>query len=101
MHGVSNIWRVLGLLTDEPPRNTEPPQVLARFEWLRSDHEGIFDCRVRVNDRVRAGQVLGQMTDLLGNPSGDVTSPTEGVVLFVVTSPAIKKSGLLLGVGVP
>jgi hypothetical protein len=101
VHGVSNIWRTLGLLSDELPRRLEPPQVLDRFEWLRSEHEGIFDCRVRVNDRVRSGQVLGQMIDLLGNPLGDVASPADGVVLFTVTSPAIKKSGLLLGVGVP
>jgi len=100
VHGVSNIWRALGVLGDEPARNVEPPQVLSRFEWLRSDHEGIFECRVRVNDRVRAGQVLGVMVDLLGNQLAEVTSPAEGVVLFVVTSPAIKKSGLLLGVGV-
>jgi hypothetical protein len=75
--------------------------LLDRFEWLRSDHEGIFECAVRVNDQVRRGQRLGQMIDLLGNPLGDVVSPAEGVVLFTVTSPAIKKSGLLLGVGVP
>ena len=30
--------------------HSQPPHVLDRFEWLRSDHEGIFDCRVRVSD---------------------------------------------------
>jgi hypothetical protein len=99
--GVCNIWRALGLLTDQAPQHREPPRLLDRFEWLRSDHEGIFECAVRVNDQVRRGQRLGQMIDLLGNPLGDVVSPAEGVVLFTVTSPAIKKSGLLLGVGVP
>ena len=99
--GVRNIWRTLGLLTDQPPQRPEPPRVLDRFEWLRSEHEGIFECSVRVNDEVRRSQRLGQMIDLLGNPLGDVLSPAEGVVLFTVTSPAIKKSGLLLGVGVP
>jgi predicted deacylase len=99
--GVLNIWRALGLLRDAPPRTPEPPRVLSRFEWLRSAHEGIFDCRVRVNDRVQAGQTLGQMIDLLGAPLEDVSSPVDGVVLFTVTSPAIKAGGLLLGVGVP
>jgi predicted deacylase len=99
--GVRNIWRTLGLLRDQPAQRHDPPQVLDRFEWLRSEHEGIFDCRVRVNDSVQRGQSLGQMIDLLGNKLGDVTSPADGVILFTVTSPAIKKSGLLLGVGVP
>jgi predicted deacylase len=99
--GVQNIWRTLGLLTDAPPKEVDPPRVLDRFEWLRSDHEGIFDCRVRVNDAVHSGQSLGQMVDLLGNTLAEVTSPADGVVLFTVTSPAIKHGGLLLGVGVP
>jgi len=56
---------------------------------------------VRVSEQVRAGQSLGRMIDLLGNPLAEVTSPADGVVLFTVTSPAIKAGGLLLGVGVP
>jgi predicted deacylase len=99
--GVLNIWRTLGLLTDQPPKSHEPPRLLSRFEWLRSPHEGIFLCGVRVSDRVSKGQVLGEMVDLLGNSLAEVTSPDDGVVLFVVTSPAIKRDGLLLGVGVP
>ncbi|MBV9171593.1 MAG: succinylglutamate desuccinylase/aspartoacylase family protein, partial [Chloroflexi bacterium] len=99
--GVLNIWRTLGLLTDSPPRGVEPPRVLKAFEWLRSAHEGIFLNRVAVKDAVRAGQQLGQMVDLLGNPLEEIQSPVDGVVLFTVTSPAIKKDGLLLGIGVP
>jgi len=99
--GVLNIWRTLGLLTDQAAKTFEPPHVLSRFEWLRSEHEGIFLCDVRVSDRVTAGQRLGQMVDLLGNPLQEITSPDSGVVLFTVTSPAMKQGGLLLGVGVP
>ncbi|MCA1648467.1 MAG: succinylglutamate desuccinylase/aspartoacylase family protein, partial [Chloroflexi bacterium] len=77
------------------------PRLLDRFEWLRSAHQGIFQCAVRVSEQVRAGQLLGQMVDLLGNPLARVTSPADGVVLITVTSPAIKTGGLLLGVGVP
>jgi predicted deacylase len=99
--GVRNIWRTLGILTDAPPARVTPPQVLSRFEWLRSDHTGIFDCSTRVSDQVKAGQTLGQMVDLLGNPLAQITSPADGVVLFTVSSPAIKQGGILLGVGVP
>ena len=84
-----------------PQRIFEPPRTLSRFEWLRSPHEGIFLCDVCVSDKVGKGQVLGRMVDLLGNPLVEITSPDDGVVLFVVTSPAIKRDGLLLGVGVP
>jgi predicted deacylase len=51
--GVLNIWRTLGLFTDAPPRKVDPPRLLARNDWLRSDHEGIFLCRVRPSQMVK------------------------------------------------
>jgi len=99
--GVLNIWRTLGLLTDSPPQPSRTPTVIARNEWLRSPHEGIFLCRVKPGDNVSAGDSLGELVDLLGNHLMTVTAPAAGVILFTVTSPAIKKDGLLLAVGVP
>jgi predicted deacylase len=98
--GVENVLRTLGLLRGAP-RAVPPARELARFDWLRSPWEGIFHCRVKVGDRVAAGQPLGELVDLLGNPLGAITAPAGGVVLFLVTSPAIKEGGLLLGIGVP
>jgi len=62
--------------------------LLTRFDWLRSEHEGIFHCAIKVGDRVTTGQELGEMVDLLGNRLSTVTAPAAGVVLFLVTSPA-------------
>ncbi len=101
VNGALNIWRTLGILSDEPPAPTTPPRLLTRNEWLRSDYEGIFFCRVQPGDSVAQGQVLGEMVDLLGDHLSDITSPADGVILFTVTSPAIKHGGLLLAVGVP
>ncbi len=100
VNGVVNILKTLKILSGAP-KKVAKPRVLRRFEWLRSPHEGIFHCRVKVNARVRTGQVLGEMVDLLGTPLGEIRSNASGVVLFLVTSPAIKKDGLLLGIGVP
>jgi predicted deacylase len=38
---------------------------------------------------------------MLGNTLAEVRAPADGVVLFTVSSPAIKQGGLLLGIGVP
>jgi predicted deacylase len=99
--GVLNIWRTLGLLTDAAPDQSPPKRMIARNEWMRSAHEGIFLCRVQPGDTVAQGQTLGEMVDLLGNNLADINAPAAGVILFTVTSPAIKKDGLLLAVGVP
>ena len=99
--GALNVWRALGILTDAPPRAVRKPTLLSRNEWLRSDHEGVFLCAVGPGDRVSAGQKLGEMITLHGEHLSDVTSPVDGVILFTVTSPAIKQNGLLLAVAVP
>ncbi|MCA1647894.1 MAG: succinylglutamate desuccinylase/aspartoacylase family protein [Chloroflexi bacterium] len=100
VNGALNIWRTLGILSDEPPAPTTPPRLLVRNEWLRSADEGIFLCRVQPGERVAQGQVLGEMVDLLGEHLADITSPADGIILFTLTSPAIKRDGLLLAVGV-
>jgi hypothetical protein len=98
VRGVTNVLRTVGALAGEAER-VAPPTVVESFDWVRSSHEGIFHPRVTVGDRVRAGQVLGELVDLLGEPLAAVAAPIGGVVLFIVTSPAIKKDGLLLAIG--
>src|SRR2546425_1261133 len=88
--GVQNILRAVGNLDGEPV-SVPRPRVVNRFEWIRSPFEGFFRCAVRVGERVRRDQAIGEMVDLLGEPLGRIPSPVDGIVLFLVTSPAIKK----------
>jgi len=96
--GVTNILRTIGAISGRADR-VEPPTVVKSFEWLRSAAEGIFHCHVRVDQMVKARELVGELTDLVGDPIAALTAPVSGVVLFTVTSPAIKKGGLLLAIG--
>jgi hypothetical protein len=98
VRGVTNILRTIGALEGEPER-VAPPRVVRSFEWLRSPAEGLFRCRARVEQEVAQGDVVGELVDLVGGPLATLRAPVSGVVLFVVTSPAIKKDGLLLAIG--
>ncbi len=98
VRGVTNVLRAIGVLEGEPER-VAPPTVVKSFDWVRSPVEGIFHCGVRVEQDVHSGDVVGEMVDLVGEPLARITAPVSGVVLFLVTSPAIKKDGLLLAIG--
>lgn len=98
VRGVTNILRTIGALVGAP-EPVPPPRVVNSFEWLRSPVEGIFHPAVGVDRMVKAGDVVGEMVDLVGEPLAQVSAPASGVVLFIVTSPAIKKDGLLLAIG--
>ena len=96
--GVTNILRAIGVLAGHAER-VAAPTVVRSFEWLRAPVEGMFHCGVAVGQMVQARDVIGEITDLVGEPIAAVTAPVGGVVLFVVTSPAMKKDGLLLAIG--
>ena len=96
--GVTNILRTIGAISGRPER-VAPPTVVKSFDWLRSPVEGIFHCHVKVDQVVKERELVGEMTDLVGEPIAALTAPVSGVVLFAVTSPAIKKGGLLVGIG--
>ena len=96
--GVTNILRTIGAISGRP-QSVEPPTVVKSFEWLRAPVEGIFHSHVRVDQLVTQRELLGEMTDLVGEPIAAMTAPLGGVVLFIVTSPAIKKDGLVLAIG--
>ena len=98
VRGATNVLRAIGAL-DGDVEAVDPPRVLRSFDWVRSPVEGIFHPRVRVEQAVREGETVGEMVDLVGEPLAEIASPTSGIVLFTVTSPAIKKDGLLLAVG--
>jgi hypothetical protein len=98
VRGVTNVLRAIGAL-DGVPEPVAPPTVVKSFDWLRTPVEGIFHCAVAVEQTVRAGDVVGEMVDLVGEPLATIAAPVSGVVLFVVTSPAIKQDGLLLAIG--
>ena len=98
VNGVTNILRTIGAISGRPER-VAPPTVVKSFDWLRSPVEGIFHCHVKVDQVVKARELVGEMTDLVGEPIAALTAPVSGVVLFAVTSPAIKKGGLLVGIG--
>ncbi|MEA2660740.1 MAG: uncharacterized protein QOH08_312 [Chloroflexota bacterium] len=96
--GVTNILRTVGALGGVPDL-VKPPTVVHSFDWLRSPVEGIFHARVAVGHMVKKGEVVGELVDLVGEPLVTMHAQVSGVLLFIVTSPAIKKDGLLLAIG--
>ncbi len=97
-NGVNRLMRHIGML-DGPAPEPVPTQVLDKFIWLRSEHDGYYYLDVSVGDVVAKGQRLGKITDYQGNVLQAVDSPADGRILFLVSSLAINKGDPLLAVG--
>jgi predicted deacylase len=95
--GTRNALKLLRMVPGdpEPPRST----VITRFEWVYGEPAGFWVAARTTGERVRDGDVLGEIRDLYGDPCQTIEAPADGVILFLTTSAAVKENGLLLGLG--
>jgi predicted deacylase len=97
--GVRNVLRQLGMLPGNPAPPARPLHRVGRFDWLRSQDAGWWVPAVTVGEEVAEGIVLGRVRNLWGDVQEEIRAETDGVVLFLTTSPAVTADGLLLGLG--
>jgi predicted deacylase len=97
-NGLQRLLRHLKMIPGPAPEPT-PFTLLEHFHWLRSEHEGFWYPQVEVGETVRDGQVLGHVKDWEGNVLQTAPSPSDGTVLFVVSSLAIHENDPLFAVG--
>jgi hypothetical protein len=83
-----------------PAEPSAGPAYLGRFLWPRCRQAGWWAPAVKAGDTVAHGQLVGTVSSLDGATVQEtVTSPADGVVIFVTSSPAVADDGLLLGLG--
>lgn len=99
--GLRRVMSVAGLVDGDAEPPGGPPREMREFAWLRTDVSATYHPNVAVGDQVEEGQVIGELRDLFGETIRELPSPGSGVVLFLVTSLAVREGDPLLGVGVP
>lgn len=58
-----------------------PQPVFYQSIWVRSPQGGIMLSQVKLNDKVKKGQLLGRVVDPITNTSSDMISPINGSIL--------------------
>ena len=76
-----------------------PTLMIRSSKWLRAKRSGLFWSEVRPGDHVSTGQIVGRLTDLLGDYSVKVKSPADGVVLGLNLLPTVHQGDALLNLG--
>ena len=100
LRGLRRVLQRLEML-DGRPEPRPDPVLIREFTWIRAGRGGFFRKALAAGDRISAGGPIGTMVDLWGETIDEISSPVDGVALFVTTSPAVADDGLLIGIGVP
>jgi predicted deacylase len=80
VEGVSNVMSDLGMIQGKPRRH--PSQVYRKTSWLRAgDAIGVFLTPRKPGDQVRAGDVLGSVTDPVSEESATIVAPRDGRII--------------------
>ncbi|MBM4196774.1 MAG: succinylglutamate desuccinylase/aspartoacylase family protein [Gammaproteobacteria bacterium] len=78
--GLTRLLRSLGM-TSKATLLKQPEPVYYRSRWVRADHGGVLFSVVRLGQSVRAGDILGNVTDPITNEQNLIYSPVEGRVI--------------------
>lgn len=98
VRGAFRVMRHLDMLPG-PRELVEHPYWIEESEVLTSPDTGTWHPAVQPDQQVAKGTLMGRLTNYFGETIADVRSPMDGVVLYVVVSPAMGKGEPLGMVG--
>jgi predicted deacylase len=80
--GVLSVMRALGMLpASRAERSAREPFVARSSHWVRAPESGILRTRAALGARVKEGDLLGVISDPLGDEETPVPAPYSGVVI--------------------
>jgi predicted deacylase len=87
--GCLNALKVVGLVRGEP-RGSVRHRYLGHQQYtVTAEQSGLWYPQIRAGDRVRQGQLLGELRDYFGELIEQYHAPFDGIVAYYWTSPAI------------
>ena len=98
VRGVLSVLRHLGMI-DGRPEPAADPVWIDKYEVVYSKWSGLFAPLAGMGSYVRAGQIVGTVTDYSGAKKEDVRAPFTGILLYVIGTPPCNEGEPLFEVG--
>ncbi len=100
LRGLQNVLSKMGMIDPVGPA-LPAPEAMDQMVWMRTDISATYHPTVSVGDLVVRGQMVGELRDIFGERLVSLEATASGVVVFLVTSLAVKVGDPLMGIGVP
>ena len=90
-HGVKGIHTLLNQMgmTKHFRLLGDPEPVYFKSVWVRVNHGGILFANVGLGDRVKAGSLLGEVTDPITNVKAQIISPKDGRIIGMAVNQVV------------
>lgn len=96
LKGIINVMRHTGMLPKVRRSGIVEPIVTDRSSWVRAVMSGLFTRSVGLGDMVKKGDVLGQLSDPLGDDREALRAPFSGVVIGQLNLPLAHEGDALI-----
>lgn len=98
VRGIRNLLDFLGIIEDEPET---PPSPYLSFDnfWMHAQKGGILRTHIKLRQRVRQGEILGGVYDLLDNETEVIHAPHDGIIIGYRSVPRIYPGDWTVWVG--
>jgi len=96
--GVLNVMRYFGMLPGKAELQTDPVWI-DKYQVIYSEHDGLFHPRAGMGDYVKAGQIVGMITDYHGKVLAEMRAPFTGILLYIIGTPPCNQGEPLFEVG--
>jgi hypothetical protein len=94
--GVIGVMRELGMLPKTRKASRSKSAFVARTSiWIRAPRSGILRANKTLGQKVAEGEVLGVVSNPLGNVEESILSPTEGIIIGRTTIPLVNEGEAL------
>ncbi len=96
VRGIVNVMRAIGMLPRSRKARGQEPVISDKTSWVRAPKSGVFFKKRTLGNLVHKGDVLGIITDPLGDENETVQAPFTGVIIGQLTLPLVHEGDALV-----
>ncbi len=96
IRGIIKVMRHVGMLATARSGKMRESIITDRTSWLRANMSGIFTRRMKLGGFVRKGDLLGVLSDPLGDEEEKVTAPFAGIIIGQLAIPLVHEGDALI-----
>ncbi|WP_417451037.1 succinylglutamate desuccinylase/aspartoacylase family protein [Kordiimonas sp.] len=98
VRGILNVLGLVGMIKREVKRRPHVSLEAESSHWVRANRSGLIRDAIKLGSRVKAGDRLALLSDLLGDEQSEVKATQEGVVIGRTNLPIVNEGDALFHV---